>query len=320
MVKKNGLFVMILLVLIMVMTTGCFLDMGDIKTPVDVSADAGITKATTADEKTTITAEDESTMTEKMESAQPSAEITIAETTLYEKDGVKVTVTGYECGWMGPEIKLLVENDSDKNVLVTDRLVSVNGYMMSDASLYVEVASGKKARESLMLMSSELQQAGIETVAELQFYIEVLDSDNWETYDISELITLGTSAAGLEQPVDDTGDVLFDSKDIKVVCKGLKKDFIWDGTVVFYMENNSKQPVTVYAENVSVNGYMTDASLWSDLRSQTRITDGLSLLDLSDLELTSIDDIKNIEFSLRIVNYENWDEIAVSDVLTLNFE
>lgn len=57
-------------------------------------------------------------------------EITIAETVLYEAEGVKITATGFEDGWMGPEIKLLIENNSEKNVLVTSEAVSANGYMM----------------------------------------------------------------------------------------------------------------------------------------------------------------------------------------------
>ena len=43
-------------------------------------------------------------------------------------------------------------------------------------------------------------------------------------------------------------------------------------------------------------------------------------MDLSDLELESIDDVKNIEFNLRIINSETWDEIVTTDVITLNFE
>ena len=85
------------------------------------------------------------------------------------------------------------------------------------------------------------------------------------------------------------------------------------------MENNNGQPITVYAENVSVNGFMQDAGLWSDLRDGTMIVDGMSLLDLSDLEIESIDEVKEIEFNLRIINADNWDEIVTTDVLKLTF-
>ena len=221
---------------------------------------------------------------------------------------------------MGPEVGILVENESEKNVLVTTDLLSVNGYMMQYSSLYTEVAAGKKANDTLTLGSSELKQSGIETVADLQFYIKVSDADTWDVLEKSELITLSTSAAGLEQPVDDTGDVLYEGNGIRVVCKGLKQDIIWDGTLVFYMENNSGAPISVYAENVSVNGFMQNVSLWSDLRDGTRLIDGMSLWDLSDLGLESIDDVETIEFNLRIVHADTWDEIATTDVITLSFQ
>ena len=221
---------------------------------------------------------------------------------------------------MGPEVKILVENNSTKNVLVTADAVSVNDYMMPYASLYAEVAAGKKANESLSIMSSELDQSGIEVVAEMQFYIQISDSETWETMATSELLTLTTSAAPYEQPVDDSGDILYDSEGIRIICKGLKQDIIWDGTVVFYMENNSGKEISIYAENVSVNGFMQDVGLWSDLRPGTKLIDGMSMIDLSDLEIESIDQIENIEFNLRVVDANTWEDIKTTDVLTLNFE
>lgn len=309
MAKRSKILVALLLVLVMVMATACS-DSGEVKQPANVNGDSSVTSGneTTGD----------STGNDSGNTAD--VEVTVAETVLYDADGIVVTATGYEDGWMGPEIKVLVENNSTKNVLITTDSVSVNGYMMPYASLYAEVAAGKKSNESLSIMSSELEQSGIETVAEMQFYIKVSDADTWDSIATSDLIALNTSAAGLEQPVDDSGDVLYDSNGIKIVCKGLKQDVIWDGTIVFYMENNSGKPITVYAENVSVNGFMEDAGLWSDLRDGTRIIDGMSLLDLSDLELESIDEVKNIEFNLRIINSETWDDIVTTDVITLNFE
>ena len=41
--------------------------------------------------------------------------------------------------------------------------------------------------------------------------------------------------------------------------------------------------------------------------------------DLSDLELESVDDIENVEFSLRVVDANTWDEIDTSDVISLDF-
>ncbi len=250
----------------------------------------------------------------------PTAAITVEEAVLYEAEGVRITATGYESGLLGPEIKMLIENNSDRSVLVTSPLVSVNGYMMPTAGLYAEVAAGKKSNESLTLYSSELRQADVDTVGEVAFKLKLADSESWDDIAVSDLITIATSAAPVEQTADESGNVVYDKDGIKVVCRGLRQDSIWGGTVVFYMSNNSGKPITVYAENVSVNGFMQEVGLWSDLRDGTRIVDGMALLELSELELESIDEVENIEFTLRIINSATWDDIAKTDVISLDFK
>lgn len=308
MTKKSKMLIALLLAMVMILATACS-SSDEVKQPANVNGDSSVTSK-----------EEPAGNDSNNEQENDTVEITVAETVLYEADGVKVTATGYEDGWMGPEIKILVENDSSKNVLVTSASVSANGYMMPSAALYAEVAAGKKANETLTIMSSELDQSGIEMLAELQFYLQIQDPETWETITTSDLLTLTTSAAPYEQPVDDSGDVLYDSDGIRIICKGLKQDIIWDGTVVFYMENNSGKEISIYAENVSVNGFMQDVGLWSDLRPSTKIIDGMSMIDLSDLEIEDIDQIENIEFNLRIVDANTWEDIVTTDVLTLNFE
>lgn len=304
MTKMSRILLALLLVFVMVFATACGGD-GEIKQPANVNGDSsGETNGTGTNN----------------DSGSSDEEVTIAETVLYEAEGIKVTAKSLADGLLGTEVKLLIENDSSKNILITSSSVSANGYMMPTAALYAEVAAGKKANESLTLMSSELDQCGIETLAEMQFYLQIQDPETWETIKTTDLITLATSATGYTQPVDDSGDVLYNENGYKIVCKGLKQDIIWDGTVVFYMENNSSKAVSIYAENVSVNGFMQEVGLWSDLRPSTKMIDGMSMIDLSDLEITNIDEIKTIEFNLRIVDAETWEDIVTTDAMTLNFE
>lgn len=317
MAKKTKLVLVVVMAFMLALFTACSGD-SDIKQPSNV--DVNHSESTQdSSESNDVMDEADGASSEEAQVTAPAGEITIAETEIYNADGVVVTVTGFEDGWMGPEINVLVENNSDQNILITSDALSANGFMMPYASLYAEVAAGKKSNESISLLSSELEQASVETIADIQFYLTISDADSWDTLNTSDLITLETSAAGYEQPVDDSGDVLYDAKDIKIVCKGLMKDYIWDGTVVFYLENNSNAPITVYAENVSVNGFMQDVSMWSDLRAGTKLFDGMYLLDLSNLELESMDEIEEIEFSLRIINSDTWDTIVATDAITLTF-
>lgn len=249
----------------------------------------------------------------------PASALSIEETEFYTHEGISVTATSIEKGLFGTEIKLSVSNDSDKNVSISTRLLSVNGYMLSTSGLYCDVAAGKKAMDSIELWSSELNQAGIETVAQVEFYLHVYDSDSYEDIHTSKLISLKTSAAeGFEQPVDDEGELLYDEGGIRVINKGLKDDGIWDGTLVLYVENGSSKEITVYSEDVSINGFMVDDSFWTELRPDTRSIDGLYLLSFEDAGIESISQIEQLEFALRIID-DDWDTIAKTDPIVLSF-
>ena len=135
MTKKSKMLLTLLLALVMVVTTACS-GSEDVKAPASVNGDSSVTSNNeSADSSSGNKTED-----------NVVAEITVAETVLYDVDGVKVTATGYEEGWTGPEIKILVENNSDKNVLITSDSVSVNsslGYIIpKDFRQWVEIFLG----------------------------------------------------------------------------------------------------------------------------------------------------------------------------------
>ncbi|MDE8725531.1 zinc ribbon domain-containing protein [Ruminococcus bromii] len=313
--KKKKWVLPVVIALVIIIVVACAGGGGDeTKQPSNVQGDSG---------KNSTTANNTGNKNQNNDSngSNPSVDVTLAETEVYNKDGIVITATKIEDDLFGPTVTFAITNDSSKNIVVTTRSLSVNGYMMEASALYSDVAAGKKAKESMILMASELEQAGIDTVADIEFYINISDSETYMDIESSDLIKLSTSASGsFEQAVNDSGDVVYDSNGVRVVCQGLKQDLIWDGTVVFFMENNGNQPVAVYAENVSVNGYMVDVSLYSDLRPATRSISGMYILDLTDLEIESIDGIENIEFTLRIVNADNWNEIDTTAPIILEFE
>ena len=247
-------------------------------------------------------------------------DVSIEETVLFDAEGIVVTALEMEEGYSGPEIEIQVENNSDKKVSVNADSVSVNGYLLPYAYFYVDVSAGKKAKDSLCFYEDELEMAGIETIADIQFYIEVTDADSWDEIATSDLITLSTSAAGFEQPVDYSGEVLYEDNGIKVISKGLWDNDLWDGELVFMIENTSGKTVSVYTEDVSVNGYMQSVGIWADLRDGTRTFEGMYLLEQEDTELESIDEVEEIEFTLRIIDEETWDDIDITDPITLTFE
>lgn len=245
----------------------------------------------------------------------------LEEVMLYSQDGISVTVKGLEQGFMGPEVSVLIANDTDKNITVSTRYLSVNGFMLDSSGLYTQVAAGKKANDTLPLYQSELNRCSIQTVMDLEFYLHIINSDTYDTIADSALLTLATSASGTAaQEINDQGEEILNEKGIRVVSQGLKRDLFWDGTLVLYLENTGDTTVSVYAENVSVNGFMVSESMWADLRPGTRAVDGMLLLNLEGTEITDISQITDLEFTLRVVNANSWASIITDHPVSLTFD
>lgn len=243
----------------------------------------------------------------------------LEETVIFSAEGITVTATGLRDGLLGPEISVSILNETDVDIVVSSRSLSVNGFMLSASGLYSEVAAGKKALASMNLLSSELEEAGITAVAEAAFYLNIYSADTFEDVASSGLITLPTSVSGSHsQAVNDAGQVLLEEAGIRVVSQGLRNDILWDGCLVLYLENNSGETVNISAEKISVNGIMVTDSLFCELRPETRRVDGIYLLNLEELGITDLSQVENLEFSLRVTD-ELFRDLLVTEPISLSF-
>lgn len=102
-----------------------------------------------------------------------NTDVTIAEQVLLDQNGIVITAQEYvnDSIW-GEGIKMVLENNSDKDVTVGCSALIVNNYMITD--LFVsDVAVGKKANETMWLSSSELKAAGIDSVGQVEIYFHI---------------------------------------------------------------------------------------------------------------------------------------------------
>lgn len=262
------------------------------------------------------------TVTENTPAPEKAEEIeaAISETVLVDEAGVKITAKSFAPDEMfGPEIKLLIENDSGKDLTFQTRNASVNGYMV-ETMLSADVADGKKANDSLTFMRDDLDVCGIGTVADMEFSFHIFTSDSWEDYLDTPLIQIKTTAADTyEYQFDDSGEVVYEGNDVKIVVKGLSEDdSIYGPSIMVYIENNGDKAITVQAQNVSVNGFMIDPIFSCDVGIGKHAVDTITFFS-SDLEENEITDIETVELSFHIFDMESWNTIVNSDVITLAF-
>lgn len=252
------------------------------------------------------------------EAEQETQDVTLAETVLFDQDGIRITATGLSADSLfGPELNLLVENDSAQNIVVQPNYCMVNGYMM-DGLLSTDVAAGKKANDSMDFLRNVLARCGIETITDFELALVISDGDTWQTLYETGPVTLQTSAAGTYiQTYDDSGEEIYNQNGIRIVAKSVDDDLFGKG-IRFYLENNTDTAVAVNAENVSVNGYMMTDLFYSDLAPHSHALDSLTLLS-SELEENNIDAITDAELSLRITDAGSYQTIDITAPITLHF-
>lgn len=253
-------------------------------------------------------------------SGSVAADATVAETVLVDEAGVKITAKSLDADSIfGPELKLLIENNSGKDLTFQCRDASVNGYMVQ-TMMSVDVVNGKKANDSLTFMESDFETCGIDAIADMEFAFHIFATADWETYLDTETIQIKTSIADTyEYTYDDSGDLAYSGNDIKIVVKGLEEEkSILGPSVVVYIENNGDKDITVQTRDVSINGFMVNSIFSCDVVSGKRAVDGITFMS-SDLEDNGITAIQDIELSFHVFDSDNWDTIVDTEVVKIAF-
>ncbi len=203
---------------------------------------------------TETTVEETGTEAQTEETSTNSEAVTIEEQVLVEQDGIKITATEYETDsiW-GDGIKLLIENETDKDVTVGCTALIVNDFMISDL-FASDVAAGKKANETMYLMSSELKATGIDSVGQIEVYFHVYDSNSFDSLLDTDCVTIKTSAYdSMDTTADDSGTELYNEGGIRIVGKTVDENSFWGTAILLYCENTSGKNVGISVDNMSVN-------------------------------------------------------------------
>ena len=110
-------------------------------------------------------------------------------TELYNENGIRIVgKTVDENSFWGTAILLYIENTSGKNVGISVDNMSINGFMMTPY-FSTTVYNGKKAIDDITIMSSDLEENGIESIDEVELKFHIYDEDSYDTIADSDAIT-----------------------------------------------------------------------------------------------------------------------------------
>ncbi len=250
---------------------------------------------------------------------EPDEPLAIEEMVLLNQGGIRVTATGLsEDAWLGPEINLLIENDTDLSVVVQAENVAVNGAMVSSL-LYCDVAAGMKANSAISFYSEDLSKAGIQTIRTVELKLVVYDSSNYDTIVQSERLTITTNAAGKgEQTFDDSGLTVLDQNGLRFVLRSGPEVSIWGKDIGVFLENHTGKDIAVSLEGVSVNGFMVDPLFYCTLSDGTVAYTEISFSS-DDLQTNKIDEFETMSFTVRVYRVDDWQTVLKSNLITVTF-
>lgn len=281
------------------------------------SGSSGDTKDVASSDGSEITAD--ASTNDGAESSSSKAEVSIDENIIVDQDGIKITATEYVSdSIMGDGIKLLVENNSDKDYTVGCDALIVNDYMITD--LFVsEIAAGKKANETMYLSSSSLSAAGIENVGKIEMYLHAYDSElNYLFKNVyTELHT--SEFDNMDTTPNDAGIELYNENGIKIVGKTVDEDSFWGTAILLYTENTSGKNVGISVDDMSINGFMMSPFFSTTVYDGKKSIDEITVFS-SDLEANGIESIEDVELKFHIYDADSYSTIADSDTITFTAE
>lgn len=110
---------------------------------------------------------------------------------LVDANGVKIIGKGLSTNdsFWGPGVIFYIENNSDKNITVQVRDVSVNGFMV-DSTMSEDVVVGKKAMSAVQFFSTDLEENSITDITDVELYFHIFNMESWDTVFDSDVIAI----------------------------------------------------------------------------------------------------------------------------------
>ena len=314
MAKKTRTLFALLLVLVMVFTAGCTgkdTDQGGKETTSPSTTTENDTQSTEPSMDINIITEP----TEDNETVPAQIVPDIAGTVLYDKNGIKLSTYGFETSDSGFSIQMLIENSSDRNVMVETSQFSCNGYMFG-SGISAFLKPGTESVQSFSFANWQLEVQGITELSNIQFIFTVEDSDTWDLIDTSELLTLNVNE-DFTPTYDYSGTEIYNQDGVRVICRGAGSASWCDGTVYFFIENNSGRNITVSGPWIQINGIATTSGFSGSLRDGAAIVSYIPMLDLSSCGLNSVDEIETLTFQLYVMEEKTNDLLDYTDYITI---
>ena len=187
--------------------------------------------------------------------------------------------------------------------------------MFPDASLYKTITAQTTNKASIDFMSFLLENVGITTIAEVETAFKINGEDENAPDFETDIVKIYTSASdSFTQTYDDSGEILFDEQNIRMIKKELSiNEYItgWD----FYIDNTSEHRIQIVATQNTVNGKNIESTLtFQPIECGKKAYESVSFFN-SDLNKTGISNVENIGSHFTIADPDTNEILFEKDIL-----
>lgn len=257
---------------------------------------------------------------------EDTIEVTIEERLLFEHNDIKLTAVSIdESDFSGnhraKNLNVFIENDSDIPIIIQVRDVSINGRMMNRTAFNSETMAGMRNNQPIVFNPQELEDNGIDVIGTIEITFVLHNSETWEPFFTTDLITIETSAVDqvshAEQPTQEMREVM-NRDGITVYFIDFRDSDFFGGVeeARFFIRNDSDIPIMIFTQNTSVNGFMMNGMLHSVIRPDRATITSVMFMG-EEFERNGIDEIETMNLYFLIINLETDMPIFESETITL---
>lgn len=275
---------------------------------------------------------------EKITAGSFRTDAVIQETVMMDKTDFQITATDLTYDAYSVTLHLTIENKGEKNYTVYSGTLgyscnAVNGYMVDDGYMNVDVAPGEKVSEEISFEINGLMIYGITEVADIWIGFNVSDEEYNDIY--QEPCQVKTSFADRYDYSKDTykkaivnanlktmfdysvdfwsEESVYDKNNITITSEGLMTNTDGERALLLEVENSSSELGYAEVDNIFINGASIYEGTWmydSVMPGMRRIL-GIqidSLLESSDQETDqTAEELKEITFDFAAKDIRgNW--------------
>ncbi|MBP5361925.1 MAG: zinc ribbon domain-containing protein [Ruminococcus sp.] len=120
---------------------------------------------------------------------QDTPETTSEPLLMYDDNDIKIYYLDLVDSGSDCLMNLYIENNSDKNITVQVDDFTVNGFVI-DTIFSSDVPAKKKSYDDIVLMGSSLDKNNIFNIEDIEFYFQIINSDDWLDTIKSESVTM----------------------------------------------------------------------------------------------------------------------------------